>query len=91
MRLLTMRVLLFAAQSIATAWTELYDCCCSAALVDPITTGMPIERATLRIRVSMDVPSVRSWLGSVRNETVLSGTNTSQRRRPLRDADHENR
>ncbi len=38
---------------------------------------MPIELATLRIRVSIAVPSVRRWLGRDRNATVESGTNTS--------------
>jgi hypothetical protein len=47
-----------------------------------ITTEMPMELATLRIKVSMDVPSVRNSLGSVRNATVLSGTNTSPSPKP---------
>ena len=41
-----------------------------------------MELATLRIKVSIAVPSVRSSLGRVRNETVLSGTNTSPRPKP---------
>ena len=47
-----------------------------------MTTEMPIELATLRIRVSIEVPSVRRWLGSVRNATVLSGTNTRPKPKP---------
>ncbi len=47
-----------------------------------MTIEMPIELATLRIRVSIEVPSVRRWLGSVRNATVLSGTNTSPKPKP---------
>ena len=43
---------------------------------------MPIELATLRIRVSIEVPSVRRWLGSVRNATVESGTNTRPKPKP---------
>ncbi len=47
-----------------------------------ITSEMPIELATLRIRVSIEVPSVRRWLGSVRNATVDSGTNTRPKPKP---------
>ena len=47
-----------------------------------MTMEMPIELATLRIRVSIEVPSVRRWLGRVRNATVLSGTNTSPNPNP---------
>src|SRR5260221_170319 len=47
-----------------------------------MTTEMPMEEATLRIRVSIEVPSVRRWLGSVRNATVLSGTNTRPKPNP---------
>ena len=43
---------------------------------------MPIEEATFRIRVSIEVPSVRRWLGSVRNATVESGTNTRPKPNP---------
>src|SRR6185437_6104547 len=49
-----------------------------------MTTEMPIELATLRISVSIEVPSVRSWLGSVRNGTVLNGTNTRPKPKPCR-------
>ena len=47
-----------------------------------MTMEMPIELATLRIRVSIEVPSVRRWLGSVRNATVDSGTNTRPKPKP---------
>ena len=43
---------------------------------------MPIELATLRISVSIEVPSVRKWFGSVRNATVDSGTNTRPKPKP---------
>ena len=43
---------------------------------------MPIELATLRNSVSIEVPSVRRWSGSVRNATVDSGTNTSPKPKP---------
>ena len=39
---------------------------------------MPTELATLRIRVSIAVPSVRSWFDNVRNATVDSGTKTGR-------------
>ena len=43
---------------------------------------MPIELATLRNSVSIEVPSVRRWSGSVRKATVDSGTNTSPKPKP---------
>ena len=47
-----------------------------------ITMEIPIELATLRIRVSIAVPSVRKWLGSVKNATVESGTKTRPNPKP---------